>query len=61
MRVQTTPPIDNSYLKSTPLLLAPKGLNVPSYTNIDSKKIDHKGFVKQADPENDLKAQFVVL
>ena len=39
-------PIDNSYLKTTPLLLAPKGLNVPTYTNKDSKLIDHTGFVK---------------
>ena len=46
MRVQTAMPIDNSYLKTTPLLLAPKGLNVPTYTNIDSKSIDHTGFVK---------------
>ena len=56
MRIQPAPPIDNSYLKSTPLLLAPKGLQVPSHTNIDSKSIDHKGFVKQKGDNEDVKA-----
>ena len=56
MRIQPAPPIDNSYLKSTPLLLAPKGLQVPSHTNLDSKSIDHKGIVKQKDEKEEIKA-----
>ena len=62
MQVKPAPPIDNTYLQNNPLLLAPKGLNVPTYTNIIPEKLDHKGFVKSESEDcQDIKAQFVTL
>ena len=46
MQVIPPPPIDNAILENNPLLLIPKGLTVPTYTNLSPEKLDHKGFVK---------------
>ena len=47
MQVEPEPPFKNTPLENNPLLLAPKGLDIPTYTNICKDKIDTKGFVKQ--------------
>ena len=62
MQVKPTYRFESVQLDNNPLLLAPKGLSVPTYTDFDNKKIDKKGYVRQGNEEDqEVKAQVVVL
>ena len=62
MQVKPTSQFESVQLDNNLLLLAPKGLSVPSYSDFDPKKIDKKGYVRQGNHgEEEIKAQIVVL